>query len=356
MAPTRVRLLAPALWTALALFLGIEAYLALIACGVSIFSYQLRNCPAPVPEQAAPAASLDDILRRIRQAEARLTERPACRAGDATPLQVPAELRQAPGTGPAAAPPSPDAPQGPVAPRHPASSACTEPRSEQTATIVVLDGSRSMLEPYDMDPARDRDMHSRMDSGPEEQRKAAEQEFERATAGSSGRRIDAARDAAAEVLEGAGGTVGAVVFETCSVIETASGPAAAAARVRAVRPQEGTPIAEALRRAASQIPPGANGRHDGNIVLITDGGESCQGDPCAAAKDIKKERPGVVINVVDVAGWTDIGCVATETGGFLRRGGGTIDIRPLVKEAVSRRAAAAASPASRCGGDVETPR
>jgi hypothetical protein len=346
------RYLAAALWTALAVLLGVEAYMALIACGVSLFGFQAQNCPAPAPERAAPAEGFDDLLRRIGDAQARLAERPACRAGELAPLQIPAQLLDPPAT-PVRPGNRPDSPpsgarQGAAAP------ACTEPRPELAATVVVLDGSRSMLEPYDIEPARDRAIHGRLDSGTDEQRKSAAEEFERMTGGSSGRRIDAARDAAAETLEAAGETAGAVVFETCDSIESATGPAAAA-RVRAVQPKGGTPIAAALQRAAGLIPPGANGRYDGNIVLITDGAESCHGDPCAAAAEIKKDHPGVVINVVDVAGWTNIECVARATGGLMRRGGGTIDLKPLVRDAASRRAAPAA-PAAGCAGAIEPPR
>jgi hypothetical protein len=90
------RFLVPALWTVMALLLGLEAYLALIACGVSILGFQTRNCPAPAPERAAPAADFDDLLRRIGEAEEQLAARPACRADNPAPLRIPAELRQPP--------------------------------------------------------------------------------------------------------------------------------------------------------------------------------------------------------------------------------------------------------------------
>jgi hypothetical protein len=92
----RSRHVAAALWTVLALLLGIEAYIALIACGVSLFGFQAHHCPAPAPERASPSEGFDDLLRRIGDAQARLAERPACRAGDLTPLQIPAQLRDPP--------------------------------------------------------------------------------------------------------------------------------------------------------------------------------------------------------------------------------------------------------------------
>jgi hypothetical protein len=87
------RFLVPALWIALALLLGVEAYLALIACGASMFGFQFLYCPPPVAQRAAPSADLADLQRSIAQAEARLAE-PACRAGNpAPPLQIPAQLQ-----------------------------------------------------------------------------------------------------------------------------------------------------------------------------------------------------------------------------------------------------------------------
>jgi hypothetical protein len=116
-ARTGTRFLVPALWTALALLLGIEAYLALIACGVSISGFQTLNCPAPAPERAARVADFDDLLRRIGEAEGQLAARPSCRADNPAPLQIPAELRQPPAS---ADPPTQDNPPAPGAPPRPA--------------------------------------------------------------------------------------------------------------------------------------------------------------------------------------------------------------------------------------------
>jgi hypothetical protein len=88
------RFLVPALWIALTLLLGVEAYLALIACGASLFGFQFLYCPAPVAARTAPSADLAELQRSIAAAEARLAERPVCRAGNpAPPLQIPAQLQ-----------------------------------------------------------------------------------------------------------------------------------------------------------------------------------------------------------------------------------------------------------------------
>ena len=88
------------------------------------------------------------------------------------------------------------------------------------------------------------------------------------------------------------------------------------ARLRAVSPKGKTPIADALRLAAAQVPPTAE---EADIVLITDGLETCGGDPCAVAADLVAQGLPLRAHVVGF-GLTEgevaqIACVAEETGG-----------------------------------------
>jgi hypothetical protein len=53
----------------------------------------------------------------------------------------------------------------------------------------------------------------------------------------------------------------------------------------------------------------------GAIVLLTDGREFCNGDPCAAARSLKEKRPDVPVHVVDITGQASAECVAEITGG-----------------------------------------
>jgi len=343
MVRARDRTMSILLWGALAAVIGIAAYLMLYACGLRFFGYQFLNCP-PVATTVEPprTTGVEDLQRRIRDAERALRERPACRAEAPAPVTLPA-VREALNPPPRAANPPPVRP----------TQTCTVERNEDTSTVVILDGSRSMLLPYDISPERDRELHNRLigaNSLPAGEREAVIAEYDQAVSGTSGRRIDRARDAIVNALQGAGGSVGAVVFEHCDAIDAVSGANAAIARIRATVPRGGTPIAAALQRAANQIPPGANGRYDGNIIIVTDGAESCGGNACETAKAIKRERPGIVINVIDIAGWTDIACIARETGGFVRRGGGDLDLQPLLNDAVKRRAV------DQCEGAIERPR
>jgi hypothetical protein len=332
-----------AFWAAFVGLLAIAGWLLLTACGIRVFGYQNLFCPVrPAPQASAPASDLDDLFRRVQDLERQANERPQCRVEGSLPnLQnIPERLDPAS----PARPPATRADGGAKPP-----DACIAARAGTSSSVVVLDGSRSMLLPYDIDPARDEDLNNRLINAPPDQRDAVEEEYNRATAAPTGRRIDAARAAILDALKDRTGSSNVVTFDSCDGIQSGTG-ADGINLIRSLSPQDGTPIAAALRRAADAIAAGANGNYDGNITLVTDGVESCGGDPCAAAKEIKRQRPGVVINVIDVAGWTNIACVARETGGYVRRGGGSLDIGPLVKDALSHQAV------DKCEGAIERAR
>jgi hypothetical protein len=311
-------------WAALTVLLGIAGWLTLFACGIRVFGYEIQFCPAvaqaPSDGQARDIAALH---RRVQDLERTLGERPLC------PREV--SVPQAP------APRSSDDPA--VRSRSAESrDECTQSREDPVTTVVVLDGSRSMMLPYDINPERDRDLTTQLTQpglSPERTREV-NAEYDSALAAPGRQRIDRGRDAALDLLGQAGPSAAAVVFQDCNTIESGTG-LVAAERVRGLVPRGGTPIAAALSRAAALVPAAASGRRDATIVLITDGSESCGGDPCATARAIKLENPGIVINVVDIAGWTEIACVARETGGIVRRGGGDIDLTSLTRIAAKSR-------------------
>ena len=90
-----------------------------------------------------------------------------------------------------------------------------------------------------------------------------------------------------------------------------------AAQIAALQPKGETPIAAALEQAARSFT--AFKGQSNSIVLVTDGIEECNGDPCAAAKAIKVAGLDLKVNIV---GFTlndkeraAIECVAKETGG-----------------------------------------
>ena len=87
-------------------------------------------------------------------------------------------------------------------------------------------------------------------------------------------------------------------------------------RLRSLMPRGKTPLAEALRRAAAEIPATAE---EADIVLVTDGLETCGGDPCAVAAGLAAQGIPIRAHVVGF-GLTEgevrqIACVAEQTGG-----------------------------------------
>lgn len=89
-------------------------------------------------------------------------------------------------------------------------------------------------------------------------------------------------------------------------------------RLRALMPRGKTPLADALRRAAAELPPQAE---EADIVLITDGLETCGGDPCAVAAELASAGVPIRAHVVGF-GLSEgevrqIACVAEATGGLV---------------------------------------
>ena len=64
--------------------------------------------------------------------------------------------------------------------------------------------------------------------------------------------------------------------------------------INQIRPLGRSPIGAALKQAASNI------QGQGSIVLISDGTESCDQDPCAIAKELKQQQPGLKIYAVSL--------------------------------------------------------
>ncbi|NAW33454.1 vWA domain-containing protein [Halomonas alimentaria] len=91
-----------------------------------------------------------------------------------------------------------------------------------------------------------------------------------------------------------------------------------AEQVRALNPQGMTPIAESLRLAAEQIPLTAEAA---DIILVTDGLETCGGDPCDVAARLAEQGLAIRAHVVGFGLSDDeiqqLSCVTEQTGGEL---------------------------------------
>ena len=108
----------------------------------------------------------------------------------------------------------------------------------------------------------------------------------------------------------------------CSDIELISEPSVAAAgamgaAVRGLTPLGKTPITDALRRAASVL---RSTEDAATVVLLSDGRETCEADPCAAAAELEAAGIDFTVHVIgfDIEAAEDVAqlrCIADATGG-----------------------------------------
>jgi hypothetical protein len=81
-----------------------------------------------------------------------------------------------------------------------------------------------------------------------------------------------------------------------------------------------TPIADSLTLAAKDLPAGDN--QNNTIILVSDGEETCGGDPCKVAEALKASNSRVTIHVVgynvEEVARKQLQCVANASGGMYR--------------------------------------
>lgn len=141
--------------------------------------------------------------------------------------------------------------------------------------------------------------------------------------------------------------VGLVVFGHCQGADNHKffGPSERGrltALLESITPQQGTPLARGIERAGNVV----DGRNvPATLVVVTDGEDSCGGDPCAAARALKAAKPKVTINVVDVNGLGEGRCMAEATGGRVLPMKSADELPELI-----RRASGEAPPPPGCGG------
>jgi len=281
--------------------------------------------PDPTPELAARAAALQAELDRLaRDGTERLAQ---CVPEDPAPPQRVEDLPPAPP--PAAPPPAPEPPKPeppkpeppkpeppkpeppkpeppraeppparvppPVAtvrppppPPPPQDCAPTYPPGDEPEVVLVVDGSGSMNEPF----------------------------------AGGGPRIDQARRSIRSMVEGLppGVDVGLVDFRGCDKVRrdkfySDSERGQLMGEIDSLQPWGGTALARSIERAGNIV----SGDVESVIVVVSDGEETCKGDPCAAARALKAAKPNAIINVIDISGDGKgrqvIQCVAQATGG-----------------------------------------
>jgi hypothetical protein len=83
-------------------------------------------------------------------------------------------------------------------------------------------------------------------------------------------------------------------------------------QINRLEPEHGTPLADAIWRAGNMVD-GVN--RESMILVVTDGDESCNGDPCAVARELAANKPLLTINVVDIGNSGAGNCLAAAARG-----------------------------------------
>jgi len=145
-------------------------------------------------------------------------------------------------------------------------------------------------------------------------------------------RIDKVKEALAKVLPSITSMrrVGVIDYgpgpsDQCNNIELLLPPARNSperimAAIDRLIPAGRTPLTEAVREAARVL---RFPERRGIVVLLTDGEETCGGDPCAMAKALRAEGEGITVHVIGyrmrelatTAGYLQSRCLAETTGG-----------------------------------------
>jgi Mg-chelatase subunit ChlD len=83
-------------------------------------------------------------------------------------------------------------------------------------------------------------------------------------------------------------------------------------QIQGIEPRAGTPLADGIAKGGQMVD---GVKRESLMLVVSDGTESCGGDPCAVASALKQAKPHLRINVVDITGTGAGNCVAQATGG-----------------------------------------
>lgn len=244
---------------------------------------EVIEAPVPPPAAAIPAPTAEPPI-----AEQTPESSPPVAPPAATPRRPPVAQATPPRSIPS--PPPPTAPPQAARPSPPpAASACTPnwPPGRKPRVIYVVDGSGSMQDRFPGAVSR----------------------------------MAAARDAVGRVTRALHQDieVGMVAFSDCRAVQRTSfysyaQRSAFLGQVNAITPQRMTSLAQSIARSGAAAPRTG----DVMMVVVSDGMDTCGGDPCAAARQARASRPNLTINVIDLSdgeATAVLRCVASAGGG-----------------------------------------
>lgn len=82
--------------------------------------------------------------------------------------------------------------------------------------------------------------------------------------------------------------------------------------IQRLQPAGGTPLADGVLQAGNMVD---GVKRESMILVVTDGRESCGGDPCAVAQRLAASKPHLTINVVDIGNSGSGNCLASAARG-----------------------------------------
>jgi Mg-chelatase subunit ChlD len=301
--------------------------------------------PSTLPEPAAPQGSA--VTPPVEPPVEPPAETPAPELPAPPVAEVPETAPPIPESKPTP-PPRPQVAETPPASPQPAppqsgsqpqpqksASACPTPRKKWEAPelVVLLDRSGSMRLRAGIPQSKVEDLYRRASRGDA----AALAELNSLVGQGDNSRLGVAKGAVRDMMETLPKDVdvGLVVFGQCSGAESfkffsANDRPRLLGLLQSITPQDGTPLARGLERAGTMV--------DGvsvpaTVVVVTDGEDSCGGDPCAVARALKAQKPNLTINVVDVNGSGEAACMAQATGGKVYRMRSPDDLDNLIQKA-----------------------
>lgn len=236
-------------------------------------------------------------------------------------------------------PPKPDRSEGPASPRDMAHSP-PEPKcqvDEKPAQVmVVMDTSNSMNL-----PAGNRPDLVEMERLANMGNVDASRRFQALTRQPGRKRMDDARGAALElidVLSGKAAVGVASFFQSCGARVDLSPTTDRAEARRILEGLQGvgaTPLAASLRMMRDAFGPNGDDGVTRSVIVITDGRETCKGDPCAEARELAQIYKNLKIHVIDVTGTSQMQCVAEITKGTIAQAGDLQELKAAVARAAS---------------------
>lgn len=337
------------------------AWALLVLLLLALLLWGLRRCAeAPKTDDAdleakiaaaqARNAELEDELRRKRAAQMMcVPDAPLPAASAPEPLPPPQEPASAPPpeAPPAPPPPAPSAPASAPPPKPPPSAppprpAASTPRPAPPAAPPRAEApaASAPASPSAAGPQRTACKPRSPGDEPEVVMIVDASGSMNKPFGSAPSRIDAAKRAAASMIRGLPEDVDVALvdFAACGQVRRdrfykGSERGALIGEIDRLAPKQGTPLADALKRAGTV----ASDSADSVLVVISDGGDSCGGDPCAVARSIKAAKPNVTINVIDLSESPQekaaLQCIARAGGGRVLSPGDPVDMNRKMKEA-----------------------